>query len=407
MADIFMPSDETELAGFVEAAKAGNYPLEVCGFRSKREAGRPVNPAAVVSTAKLSGITFYEPGELVISAKAGTPLHEVEAALARKNQELPFEPADLSRFYGTDPLAASLGSVAAMNISGPRRILRGAARDYLLGIRAINGEGLAIKSGGRVMKNVTGVDLVKGLCGSWGTLAVLTELTFKVLPKAQETRTIFFLGLSDEAGVGVMSEAMGTPYEVSGTIHLHGSLVSRLSDAEIAQANMPLTALQLEGDPQSAAYRMEKLRRELAPFGDTYDLDHQKSLNFWGDIRSLAFLSANFDRPLWRITVAPSKAAQIVRALSAFFDLSAAYEWSGGLIWLETPSSSEASVTELRRVLAEFEADSMLMRAPRSVRSSIEVFHPLPLTKMKLVQAIKKAFDPAGVLNPGRMYAGV
>jgi glycolate oxidase FAD binding subunit len=407
MADIFMPSDEAELASFVEAAKAGNYPLEVCGFRSKREAGRPVNSAAVVSTAKLSGITFYEPGELVISAKAGTPLHEVEAALARKNQELPFEPADLSRIYGTDPLAASLGSVAAMNISGPRRVLRGAARDYLLGIRAVNGEGLAIKSGGRVMKNVTGVDLVKGLCGSWGTLAVLTELTFKVLPRAQETRTIFFLGLSDEAGVGVMSEAMGTPYEVSGTIHLHGSLASRLSDAEIAQASTPLTALRLEGDLQSVAYRMEKLRRELAPFGETFGLDHQRSLSFWGDIRSLAFLSAAFDRPLWRITVAPSKAAQIVRALSAFFDLSAAYEWSGGLVWLETPSSSEASVTELRRVLAEFEADSMLMRAPRSVRSSIEVFHPLPLTKMKLVQAIKKAFDPAGVLNPGRMYAGV
>ena len=170
---------------------------------------------------------------------------------------------------------------------------------------------------------------------------------------------------------------------------------------------MALTALRLEGAPQSVAYRMEKLRRELSPFGETYVLDHQKSRSFWADIRSLAFLSANFDRPLWRITVAPSKAAQIVRALSAFFDLSAAYEWSGGLIWLETPPSSEASVTELRRVLAEFEADSMLMRAPRSVRSSIEVFHPLPLTKMKLVQAIKKAFDPVGVLNPGRMYAGV
>ncbi len=407
MADIYMPGDEAELAGFVEAAKAGSYPLEVCGFRSKREAGRPLNPAAVVSTAKLSGITFYEPGELVISAKAGTPLHEVEAALARKNQELPFEPADFSRIYGPDPLAASLGSVAAMNISGPRRILRGAARDYLLGIRAVNGEGVAIKSGGRVMKNVTGVDLVKGLCGSWGTLAVLTELTFKVLPKAPDTLTLVFLGLPDESGVGVMSEAMGTPYEVSGTIHLHRSLVSRLSDPEIASANMALTALRLEGAPQSVAYRMEKLRRELSPFGETYVLDRQKSRSFWAAIRSLAFLSANFDRPLWRITVGPSKAAQIVRALSAFFDLSAAYEWSGGLIWLETPTSSEASVTELRRVLAEFEADSMLMRAPRSVRSSIEVFHPLPLTKMKLVQAIKEAFDPVGVLNPGRMYAGV
>ncbi len=407
MADVYMPADEAELAGFVQSANAGKYPLEVCGFRSKRESGRPVNPAAVVSTAKLSGITFYEPGELVISAKAGTPLHEVEAALARKNQELAFEPADLSRIYGTDPMAASMGSIVAMNISGPRRILRGAARDYLLGIRAVNGEGATIKSGGRVMKNVTGVDLVRGLCGSWGTLAILTELTFKVLPKAPEARTIVFLGLADEAAAGVMSAAMGTPYEVSGTIHLHGSLVARLSDAELAPAKTAVTALRLEGGPQSLAYRVEKLRRELSPFGDTYELDNQRSRVFWSDIRALAFLSDNFDRPLWRIAVAPSKAALIVRALSAFFDVSAAYEWSGGLLWLELPPSSDASVTEVRRVLAEFEADSMLMRAPRSVRSSIEVFHPLPLSKMNLVRALKKAFDPAGVLNPGRMYAGV
>ena len=278
-----------------EAAKAGNYPLEVCGFRSKREAGRPVNPAAVVSTAKLSGITFYEPGELVISAKAGTPLHEVEAALARKNQELPFEPADFSRLYGPDPMAASLGSVAALNISGPRRILRGAARDYLLGVRAVNGEGVAIKSGGRVMKNVTGVDLVKGLCGSWGTLAVLTELTFKVLPKAREARTLVFFGLSDEAGVGVMSEAMGTPYEVSGTIHLHGSLAGRLNDAEIASANTALTALRVEGAPESVGYRMEKLRRQLSPFGRYLRTRSPEIAQFLGRY-SLARLSV---RELW------------------------------------------------------------------------------------------------------------
>ncbi len=407
MADIYMPSDEAELAGFVASANAGKYPLEVCGFRSKREAGRPLTPAAVVSTAKLSGITLYEPSELVISAKAGTPLHEIEAALARKNQELPFEPADFSRLYGDDPLAASLGSIAALNISGPRRILRGAARDYLLGVRAINGEGAAIKLGGRVMKNVTGVDLVKGLCGSWGTLAVLTELTFKVLPRAPESRTVIFLGLADEAAVGVMSAAMGTPYEISGTIHLHRTLAARLSDTDIAPENTAVTALRLEGVAQSLAYRVEKIRRKLAPFGDAYELDHQRSRAFWSEIRSLAFLSADFERPLWRIAVAPSAAPLIVRALSAFFTVNAAYEWSGGLLWLELPPSSDASVTEVRRVLAEFEADSMLMRAPRPVRSSIEVFHPLPLTKMNLVRALKKAFDPAGVLNPGRMYAGV
>jgi glycolate oxidase FAD binding subunit len=402
-----MPAGEAELAECVKAARAGQYALEVCGFRSKREAGRPIQPGAIVSTAKLSGIVFYEPGELVISAKAGTPLHEVEAVLARKNQEFPFEPADFSRIYGADPMAASLGAVAAMNISGPRRILRGAARDYLLGIRAVNGEGAVIKSGGRVMKNVTGVDLVRGLCGSWGTLAVLTELTFKVLPKAQETRTIVFLGLADEAAVGVMSAALGTPYEVSGTIHLQGALVRRLRDAEIAPARTAVTAIRLEGGPQSVSYRTEKLRRELSPFGDAYEFDHQRSRLFWSDIRSLAFLSQDFDRPLWRITVAPSKAPLIVRALSAFFDVNAAYEWSGGLLWLELPPSSDASVTELRRVLAELDADSMLMRAPRPVRSSIEVFHPLPHTKMTLVRALKRAFDPAAVLNPGRMYAGV
>jgi glycolate oxidase FAD binding subunit len=407
MTDVYMPGDEADLAKFVRSARDGAHPLEICGFRSKREAGRPLNPAAVISTAKLSGVTLYEPAELVVSAKAGTPLHEIEALLARKNQELPFEPADYSRIYGTDPMAASIGSVAAMNISGARRILKGAARDHLLGLRAVNGEGTVIKAGGRVMKNVTGVDLTRGLCGSWGTLAVLTELTFKVLPKAPEIRTIIFLGLADEAAVGVMSAAMGAPYEVSGTIHMHGSMTGRLNDPEIAPSKTALTALRLEGAPQSLAYRVGKLRRELSPFGDTYELDHQKSRTLWSGVRSLAFLSANFDRPLWRITVAPSKAPAIVRALSAFIDIKAAYEWSGGLLWLELPPSSDASVTELRRVLAEFEADSTLMRAPRSVRSGIQVFHPLPLTKMQLVRALKKAFDPAGVLNPGRMYAGV
>ena len=245
MADVYMPRTEDELAGFVKDAHAGRHPLEICGFRSKREAGLPLNPAAVISTAKLSGITLYEPKELVIRAKAGTPLYEVEAALAHHNQELPFEPADFSRIYGRDALAASVGGIAAMNISGPRRILRGGARDYMLGLRAVKGEGSHIKSGGRVMKNVTGVDLVRGLSGSWGTLAVFTEVTFKVLPKAPESRTAIFLGLSDEAATGVMSAAMGTPYEVSATIHLHGALTARLSDQEIAPAKTALTALRI------------------------------------------------------------------------------------------------------------------------------------------------------------------
>ncbi|MGA7328699.1 MAG: FAD-binding protein [Rhodomicrobium sp.] len=407
MADVYMPHDEAQLADLVRSANADRYPIEICGFRSKRAAGRPLKPSAVVSAMRLSGITLYEPGELVISAKAGTAVHEIEAALARRNQELAFEPPDYSRIYGQEVLAASLGAIVAMNLSGARRILRGAARDHLIGIRAINGEGTAIKSGGRVMKNVTGVDLVRGLSGSWGTLAVFTELTFKVLPRAPESRSIVFLGLADEAAVGVMSAAMGTPYEISGTIHLHGPLADRLNSGDLGPANTAITALRLEGVPQSLAYRIEKLRKELAPFGEAYEIDHQRSRDFWAAVRSLSFLSAEFDRPLWRITTAPSKAALIVRALSPFFEVNAAYEWSGGLLWLELPPSSDASATEVRRVLAEFEADSMLMRAPAQVRESIEVFHPLSFSKMKIIRALKAAFDPAGVLNPGRMYAGV
>lgn len=407
MADVYAPKNEAELGGFVRDAAAGNHALEICGLRSKRAMGRPLTPAAIVTVSKMSGVTLYEPNELVISARAGTPLHEVEAILAQRNQELAFEPVGLSRILGGEPLAATMGAIVAMNISGPRRILRGAARDHVIGVRAVNGSGEVIRSGGRVMKNVTGVDLVRGLSGSWGTLSVLSEVTFKVLPRAPEVRTILFLGLADEAAVGVMSAAMGAPYEVSGTIHLHAPFVARLSSADLAPANAPLTALRIEGRAQSIEHRVERLRSELAPFGETYYLDHRRSREFWADIRSLAFLSQEVERPLWRISVAPSKAPLIVRALSAFFPVNAVYEWSGGLLWLELPPSSDASVTEVRRVLAEFSADSLLMRAPRAVLSAVEVFHPLPLAKMKIVQALKQAFDPAGILNPGRMYAGV
>ena len=294
MADVYMPRNEEELAGFVKDANAGRHPLEICGFRSKREAGRPMNASAVISAAKLSGITLYEPKELVISAKAGTPLYEVEAALARHNQELAFEPADFSRIYGVDALAASIGAIAAMNISGPRRILRGAARDHMLGIRAVNGEGRAhqVRRAGdeechrrrpragpeRLLGHAFGVHRGDVQGAAKGAREPHGDVP----------------GAGRRGGHGVMSAAMGTPYEVSGTIHLHGALTARLSDQEIAPARTALTALRLEGAPRSLAYRVEKLRRELAPFGDTYELDPQRSQDFWADIRSLSFLVRRF-----------------------------------------------------------------------------------------------------------------
>jgi len=303
------------------------------------------------------------------------------------------------------PLGVSIGGVFATNASGPRRILRGAARDHLLGVRAVNGRGEVIKSGGRVMKNVTGVDLVRGLAGSWGTLGVLTEVTMKVLPKAEETRTLIFMNLPDEAAIGLMCAALGTPYEVSGTVHLQAPLAKRIADKDLADLGYSISALRLETFSASMLYRIDRLRRDLSPFGEVYELDHGRSLAFWSDMRGLSYLAGTW--PLWRITVSPAKAAQLVGALRAIIDCRAAFDWSGGLIWLEVPPSMDANAADLRRIIGQFDADAMLIRAEPHVRAAVEVFQPLPEANMNLIRRLKHAFDPMGILNPGRMYAGV
>ncbi|MDX2263951.1 MAG: FAD-binding protein [Hyphomicrobiales bacterium] len=405
MVDVFAPRDERDVCDLVAQAAASGTPLEVAGFRTKRHVGRPINPGACVSLNAMSGVTLYEPSELVISALAGTPLGQIEALLAANNQELAFEPADLARVVNKRPLGVSIGGVAATNASGPRRILRGAARDHMLGLRAVNGRGEAIKAGGRVMKNVAGVDLVRGLAGSWGTLGVFTEVTMKVLPRAEETRTLIFINLPDEAATGLMCAAMGTPYEVSGAIHLQAPLARRIADQDLAALGYAITALRLEAFSASMPRRLDALRRELSAFGEIYELDHPRSLAFWADIKSMEHLASAW--PLWRITVSPDKAAPLVAAISAIIECRAAFDWSGGLIWLEAPPSMDANAADLRRVIGQFGADAMLVRAEPHVRASVEVFHPPPEANMRLIRGLKKAFDPHGVLNPGRMYAGV
>jgi glycolate oxidase FAD binding subunit len=406
MVDVFSPRDEKDVADLVGQAARSSTPLEVAGFRTKRHVGRQVNAGACVSTAELTGVTLYEPSELVLSARPGTPLAEIEALLEAQGQQLAFEPVDISRAVSKRPMGMSIGGVFATNASGSRRVLRGAARDHLLGVRAVNGRGDIIKSGGRVMKNVTGVDLVRGLAGSWGTLAIFTEVTMKVLPKPRETRTLVFMNLPDEAATGLMCAAMGTPYEVSGTLHLQANLARRIADQDLSGLGLAITALRVECYSNAMIHRIEALRRDLAPFGEVYELDEVRSLAFWADMRALSYVAGS-DWPLWRLTVAPDKAARLVAALGAIIEVHAAFDWSGGLIWLETPPAMDASATDLRRIISPFGADAMLVRAAPQVRASVEVFQPLPEANMSLVRGLKSAFDPYGVLNPGRMYAGI
>ena len=400
------PDTVEELAYLVAEAADTRTPLEVMGRGTKREVGRPVQYGAVLSTESLTGIQLYEPSELVLVALAGTPVAQIEQALVEHDQEFPFEPIDLGPVLGFGRGQGTIGGVVATNFSGSRRILSGSARDHVLGVQAVNGSGETIRAGGRVMKNVTGYDLGRALAGSWGTLAVITEVAIKVRPAQREVRTVLCFGLADPNGIEALCIAMGTPFEVSGTVHMHAELAERLSDQEIANAGASVTAIRVENFPASARYRSSRLKQMLQAYAPALELDTLRSRAFWDEIRTLKMFQKS-DRPLWRISTVPSTAAKLVHNLARKIDVRVLYDWSGGLIWLETPPISDAGAVEIRRNLAEIGGHATLIRAEAPARAAIDVFQPLDKPVMALTASLKRAFDPVGILNPGRMYPGI
>jgi glycolate dehydrogenase FAD-binding subunit len=400
------PDNVDELAYLIAEAADTRTPIEVMGRGTKREIGRPMQHGAVLSTENLVGVPIYEPSELVLVVRAGTTLAQIEQLLAENEQELPFEPIDLGALLGFGPGQGTIGGVVAANLSGSRRIRSGSARDHVLGVQAINGRGETIRSGGRVMKNVTGYDLGRGLAGSWGTLAMMTEIALKVLPAQREMRTVLCFGLGDPTGVQALCMALGTPFEVSGTVHIQAALAEHFSDQEIANAGASITAVRVENFPASARYRSSRLKHMLQAYAPTLELDTMRSRIFWDEIRTLRMFQKS-SRPLWRISTPPSTATKLIGAVGRKIDVRVLYDWSGGLIWLETPPISDAGAVEIRRTLAEFGGHATLIRAEAQARAIIDVFQPLDPPLMALTAALKRAFDPVGILNPGRMYPGI
>ena len=399
------PVDEREFSRVLTEAAATKTPLEIGGAGSKQRIGRPTQTAAHVSAKAMRGITLYEPSEMVMSARAGTPLSQIETDLADRGQMLAFEPAQLEGLLGSEPGQATIGGVFATNISGARRISAGAARDHLLGLRAINGRGEIFKSGGRVMKNVTGVDLCRGLSGSWGTLAVLSEVTFKVLPMPEDTATVVLLGLPDEFAVEAMCHAMSSPFDITGAVHLQPAFAAQLEHEGLRTQGEAVTALRIENFTKSVRYRADKLKDLLKAYGELHELDRANSLSFWGELRRLSVLQRGTG-PVWRISTSPTAGPKVVAAISAYMDCRAFYDWSGGLIWAELPPTTDAGAADVRRVIATHGGHATLIRADADVRAAVEVFQPLEPGLEKLSRKLKTAFDPAGILNPGRMYAG-
>lgn len=395
------PTTEQAVIDFVaDAVKAGR-PLTIEGGGTRSAITRPIQSDATLNLSGLTGITLYEPAEMVIGAWAGTPLSEIEAALAEKNQMLSFEPADYRAALGTSG-EPTIGGVVAGNISGPRRVLAGAARDNLIGVRFVNGRGEIIKNGGRVMKNVTGLDLVKLQAGAWGTLGVLTEVIFKVTPRPPEGRTLVVEGLSDREGVDLLGRAMGTPFEVNGAAHLP------------ADASKPArTLMRLEGFPDQLDYRIPALMALLGVAGKTIAGDEHTGL--WKDVRDIAVFAAeegsdetSLQTSLWRISCPAMAGPDIVAAVSAHRPLKVMYDWSGGLVWLQTSLDDDAGVDTIRTACEPHSgAHATLFRAPPAIKANVPVFNPLETAHMALTRSIKASLDPQGLFNPGAMYAGV
>ena len=323
MPSMLTPSTETEAADLIRDHASRNTPLQIRGSGSRAGFGNPVAAETGLSSAALSGIVEYNPAEMVITARAGTPVAEIEAALAKNGQAMAFEPMDHRGAMGTSG-TPTIGGLFAVNSSGPRRFTAGAARDHLLGVRFVNGAGEVVKAGGKVMKNVTGLDLVKLLAGSHGTLGFLTEVTFKVLPVAKTATTIVVSGLEDEQAMNALAAALSLSVEVSGAAHLPESVRGRFIGGKLPEG--AATVMRLEGLEASVAVRAEKLISSISGFGPVSRLDADETRALWAEIRDVTPYADGTARPLWRLSMAPSQAWKLVAGLRLRAGIDAYYD---------------------------------------------------------------------------------
>jgi glycolate oxidase FAD binding subunit len=388
----FVPADIDELRDAVAAALMAEEPVEIVGGGSKRALGRPLQTPHALDLSRLSGIRDYAPSELVLTAGAATPLAEIERALAEAGQMLAFEPPDWRGLlgHGGEP---TLGGVLACNLAGPRRIKAGAARDHFLGFRAVSGRGEIFKAGGKVVKNVTGYDLCKLMAGSYGTLAALEEVTIKVLPRPEAEATVMVVGAAPEAASRLMAAALGSPHEVSGAAYLpagYGPIVAP-----------GCVVLRVEGPEVSVAARYGALQHELAA-GASQVLHGENSTALWKGIGDAAPLAQLEHRAVWRVSVAPSRGAAFAEAIARQLDAEWFLDWGGGLVWIALPEEGDAGAAVIRGAVGGA-GHATLVRASPGLRRTIAVFEPQPAPLAALSRRVKEGFDPAHILNPGRM----
>lgn len=371
---ILKPRDEAEISEIIAGARD---PIAIQGGATH---GISLQ-GDVLSTAEMSGIVEYEPGALTLVAKAGTSVADIETALAREGQRLAFEPMDYRRIMDTKG-TPTIGGVVATNASGPRRIQAGACRDFLLGVRFVDGMGQVLKNGGRVMKNVTGYDLVKLLAGSYGTLGVITEVSFKVLPEPPMRAVLLLYGLDDATAIRALTRVLRSPFEISGAAHV-----------PVGFDGQSVTLIRIEGFEQSILYRSQKLVELLDEFGPVrVDVDDDRTKLGWTRVRDLTPLEFGHG-DVWRISVKPSDAPGMVANIRARWDVEVMYDWGGGLVWIVSPEAAD-----VRSQVGRGHATRI-----RGHQGTMPKFTPEHPRLGAISQGIRDRFDPRGILNPGLM----
>ncbi|MEM1371554.1 MAG: FAD-binding protein [Pseudomonadota bacterium] len=377
--------------------------IEIVGSGSKRAVGRPERGDVKVSTASMRGTFYYDSDDLVMGAHSGTAVAQIEADLAGRGQMLPFEPLDIGPATGGSRNTQTIGAAFASDSSGPRSFVVGGCRDHLLGLEAVNGRGEVIRSGGRTSAAALGLNLGRLLAGSWGTLACLTQVVFKVQPMPEDAMTLVYHGLIDELAIELMRDATRGDFNVTGAAHLTTGTAGRLATADLTSGGGSLTVIRIEQSRSLVIHQAERLTNALAVYGKPLRLDFAETFELWSELRRLSVMPFDEGTALWNIKADPRDAATLVRSISRHVPVEAYYDWAGGQIWLEVPARLDAGEYVVRRATSVCRGDATLIRAAASVRDVVDVFQPQPPAIQALASRVKQAFDPLDRFSPGRM----
>ncbi|PWR18754.1 FAD-binding protein [Zavarzinia compransoris] len=395
------PRNDQDLAALIADARARARGLHVVGGGTRAGLGHPVAAGAVLDLSAFAGIEVYEPAEQVITLGPATRLSDVAAVLAEKGQRLSFDPPDTGPLFGEGAGLGTIGGAIAANLSGPARPRAGAARDHLLGVDAVTGRGEIFKAGGRVVKNVTGYDLPKLIAGSFGTLAAMTRVTLRVAGLPAASVTAVLLDLEAAAAGRVMQAIAGSALEPVALAYLPAATAVRCRHHPLAAAAV---LARFEGPAAALPERLSDLQALAGPAAPIEVIEDEDSDETWSAIRDVAGLLPEGERALWRIAVPPAAGCTLAHGLAA--DLPGAHwfaDWGGGRVWLSVPAGAEAGAALIRPRVRAAGGHAQLFRAPLAVKAAVPVFEPLEPGRALVESRVRDAFDPARILNPGKL----